>query len=288
MGVALIALVVALERHDLCRRAHRHEADQGQRDHEREDPQRRGQEHRPRAQQRRHRQDRRERRHGPADQGRQRRQRRSRQRLRDRRKDPRRRGRQQRPRKRCRHEREDPRRRVGNSDLADDAVTAAARSPHGTDCRCAIAGHQGRRGRRRQRPRARDGGHAARRRGSDRAAERPGLGALRASCAAGDDDHAVAEHAARRPWPSSTRSSSHGATAGVANDATSVGRGGASTQPANSGAGGMESVMWQASVDDSWRRPGRHDVGDGERQRRQLPHQRAGHLDRLSSFGSAR
>ena len=78
-----------LERHDVRRRAHRHEADQGQRDHEPEDPQRRRQEHRPGAQQRRHREDRRERRHGPSDQGRIGRQCRPRQRLRQRSEDPR-------------------------------------------------------------------------------------------------------------------------------------------------------------------------------------------------------
>ena len=136
------------------------------------------------------------RRHRPADQGRQRRQRRSRQRLRQ--LGAKIRG-----------------GAVGNSDLANDAVTsveAARRSgrQHRHRRRLRIGAqdrrqldhgrrHQGRRGRRGQRPRALGRGHAARRHRPDGDPQRAGPRRPARELRRRRRDHAVAQHRRRRP-----------------------------------------------------------------------------------------
>jgi hypothetical protein len=78
----------------------------------------------------------------------------------------------------------------------------------------------------------------------------PGLGALRASCTAGVTTTQWQNTGAT---PVSVVNQVVFPTPGVAASANeaSVAGGGVFTQPANSGAGGVESVMWQASIDDS-------------------------------------
>ena len=77
----------------------------------------------------------------------------------------------------------------------------------------------------------------------------PGLGALRASCAAGVTTTQW-QNTGTTPVAVVNQVVFAGATAAVANDANVAG-GGVATQPANTGTGGVESVMWQASIDDS-------------------------------------
>jgi hypothetical protein len=84
----------------------------------------------------------------------------------------------------------------------------------------------------------------------------PGLGALRASCAAGTATTSwlntttvnvtvVNQVAFHRTTPATSTADSDAVHAAVA------GAGGAIEQPANTGAGGWESVTWQASIDDA-------------------------------------
>jgi hypothetical protein len=78
----------------------------------------------------------------------------------------------------------------------------------------------------------------------------PGLGALRASCTAGV---ATTQWQNTGSTPVAVVNQVVFPTPGVAASASeaSVAGGGVFTQPANSGTGGVESVMWQASIDDS-------------------------------------
>jgi hypothetical protein len=77
----------------------------------------------------------------------------------------------------------------------------------------------------------------------------PGLGALRASCAAGVTTTQW-QNTGTTPVAVLNQVVFAGPTAAVANEANVAG-GGVATQPANIGTGGVESVMWQASIDDS-------------------------------------
>ena len=83
----------------------------------------------------------------------------------------------------------------------------------------------------------------------------PGLGALRASCAAGVATTQWSNTAAT-PVVVVNQVSFHDATPPIAGDLdlvhqATVAAGATTDQPANIGTGGVESVMWQASVDDA-------------------------------------
>ncbi len=109
----------------------------------------------------------------------------------------------------------------------------------------------------------------------------PGLGALRASCTAG---------VATTQWQNTGHDARGRGQSGrlrrhdrpPSRIEANVAGGGVATQPANTGTGGVESVMWQASIDDS----GGDRVATlqvtASAERRQLPHQRAGHVDQLT------
>ena len=58
--------------------------------------------------------------------------------------------------------------------------------------------------------------------------------------------------------------------------AASVAAGATTDQPTNTGTGGEESVMWQASDDSSAGDRVEHHVGDRRRRRHQLPDHRSG------------
>lgn len=75
----------------------------------------------------------------------------------------------------------------------------------------------------------------------------PGLGALRASCANGTTTTQWQNTAAGAVTVVNQVAFPTGANADVSTQSVAVG--GTFAQPANSGAGGLESIMWQASVD---------------------------------------
>ena len=78
----------------------------------------------------------------------------------------------------------------------------------------------------------------------------PGLGALRASCTAGLT-RTQWQNTGTTPVAVVNQVVFAGATPVAVVNQASVAGGGVADQPANTGAGGVESVMWQASIDDS-------------------------------------